>query len=157
MEHRKVSTILIIAGALAAAGGAALMLGFAPAGMAQVRAGYPALAWLFWPGLLFIWLVGGLCAGALWQYFRISLRIGAGKSFCQANARDMARIARLLFDAAGLVLAASAALLLFGLGPIWLSLLLISMAIGAMGLLAYALSRLLSRAVQLQEESDLTV
>ena len=157
MEHRKVSGILIAAGVMAAAGGAAVMLGFAPAGMAQVREAYPALAWVFWPGLLFIWLVGGLCAGALWQYFRISVRIGAGKSFCAANARDMARIAALLFDAAGLVLAASGALLIFGLGPIWLFLLLIGMAIGAMGLLAYALSRLLARAVQLQEENDLTV
>lgn len=44
-----------------------------------------------------------------------------------------------------------------GAGPWCMVPLLLAMASGAMGLLAWALSWLLGRAMQLQEENDLTI
>lgn len=160
MENKKVSHCLIVAGALALLGGAFLFFVYAPLAALECRDTYPELRHLFWPGLISLWCIALLYCAAMADFFRITVRIGRDESFCRANARGLSRIA-LFMGLAGL-----AWLLLLLLppliwqvqyGPAFLALLLAAAASFAMGILAWALGKLLFRAVQLKEENDLTV
>ena len=158
-EQKRLSRMLLLAGALAGVGGLFILFVEAPAAAQECRAAYPEYAWLFWPGLLYVWAVGGLYLSALYQYGRICVRIGQDRSFCAENGKGLHRIARLLFAAAAACAAAPfllAAAAEVG-GPAVVLCLLLALASAAMGMLAWALGKLLMRAVALQEENDLTV
>ena len=87
MEHKRLSHLLIGAGAAACAGLAVLFLLYAPVLGLEVRDMMPEYAFLFWPALLYVWAIGGMYMAAMWQYMRISLRIGQDNSFCAENAQ----------------------------------------------------------------------
>lgn len=159
MDHRRISWLLIAAGAVAALGGAFLFFVYAPLAGLACRETVPELAYLFIPGLVFIWFIGILYALAMACYFRVCLRIGKGMSFHRENVKDLSRIAFLLLSAGAVwVLGIPLGLLLrLGFGAWCFAFLLAAAASAAMGGLAKGLSLLLRRAVALQEENDLTV
>lgn len=159
MNHKRLSLFLKAAGCVAALGGAAVFFGYAPSVGREAKSMYPALAWLFWPMLLYIWGIGGVYAAALAQYMCICGRIGQNRSFCAENAKGMRLIGTLLFVASGLWLALIivSALMPQGFGPAWLIFLLAAMASFAVGVVARVMAYLVRRAAQLQEDSDLTV
>lgn len=159
MEHRKLSMYLKMAGAIAGMGGGLVFLYGVPMLAKNCRQAAPELAFLYWPGLIFAWCLGLLYTLALVHYIRICHRIGQNHSFCPENARDLFRIAALFFGAAIISLLGIGAWLVpaWQLGPGWLALLLVCMASAAVGVLAWALGKLLQRAAALQEENDLTV
>ena len=160
MEHRKVSNLLIGAGSLATLGGCFLFFVEGTVMAREYRDMYPELAHLYWPGLIYIWVIGLVYCCAMAEYFLISARIGQDRSFCRENARDLKRIALLMILAGALwALAAVLPAWIEGiqLGPAFLLFLLASLASLALGLLAWGLSRLLRRAVEMKEENDLTV
>ena len=160
MEHRKISTMLISAGALATVGGAGLFLFYAPVTANECRILYPELSFLFWPALIYLWIIGLFYCASMYEYFRISLRIREDRSFCAENALGLGRIALFLCVAGALWVLLPVlltAVYAIHLGPSYLIFLLAAMASFALGLLAWALSKLLARAVRLKEENDLTV
>ena len=113
-----------------------------------------AVLWL--AGMIALAILYGL---ALQEYFCICLRIGKNRSFCQENAKGLHRIFQFFLSAALLWLAAEFSAFLPGMAwGIWnIAFLLLAMASAAMGILAYALGKLLKRATQLQEENELTI
>lgn len=154
MEHEKLSKLLYVAGGIAAVGGAVLAFVYAPW---AVR-GNAALSAHFWGAMTALWVLVAVLAGALWQYICICRNIGKDCSFCAENVRRMKCIAVLLLVAAGLCVAYGVALAC--LTPGWLGsadMLIIGCACAAMGLLAFALHKLLKNAVALQDENDLTI
>ena len=159
MEHKKISMYLKAAGGIAALGGIAVFFVYAPVMAVDCRRVYPELSFLFWPGLAFVWCLGGMYAAALWQYLRICHRIGQNESFCQENAKSMKIISHLFFGAGIFNFLGMGAWLAdaWRLGPGWVALFLIGMASVAVGVLAWGLGKLLQKAVSLQEENDLTV
>ncbi|MDO5327933.1 MAG: DUF2975 domain-containing protein [Clostridia bacterium] len=160
MEHRKVSGLLIGAGMLATLGGAGLFLLYAPLVANECRTMYPELAFLFWPGLIYLWIIAAFYCAAMAEYFRVCVRIGQDQSFCAQNALGLSRIALCMNIAGSLwVLLSFLPGLIWGIaiGPVFLIFLLAAAASFALGILAWALGRLLSRAVKLKEENDLTV
>ena len=160
MEHRKVSGLLIGAGTLATLGGAGLFLIYAPLVANECRDMYPELAFLFWPGLIYLWIIALFYCAAMAEYFRVCIRIGRDQSFCAENALALGKIALCMNTAGGLwILLSFLPGLLWGIaiGPVFLIFLLAAAASFALGILAWALGKLLSRAVKLKEENDLTV
>lgn len=159
MEHRRVSRLLMLAGAVAALGGAYLFFVDAPMMALYYRELLPELAYLFIPGLVFLWLIGVIYLAAMADYFRVCRRIGQDRSFCPENARSLGRIAGLLLLAAGVwLLGIPAGLVLkLALGGWTAAFLLAAAASAAMGMLALGLARLLKRAAEIKEENDLTV
>ena len=156
IEHKKISRCLLGAGIAAGIGGCTVFLIYL-LGMIQNRFFFPAyLFWLIVAGMCGLALFYGL---ALWEYLCICVRIGNNQSFCRENARGLGRISLHLFLAAGVWLLAQGAALLPDVGPggWWVSFFLFALASAAMGVLSWAIGKLLSRAVQLQEENDLTV
>ena len=160
MKHRQISRLLLTAGGIAFVGAAFLMFVYAPILGQDCAAMYPELSYLYWPMLIGVWALGLVYLPAVALYMRISLRIGQNRSFCPENVRGMQSISRLLAVAAAVEALVVPGLRLAGIdlgGPVWLMLLLLALATAAVALLAYCLSALLHHAVQLQEDSDLTV
>lgn len=105
--------------------------------------------------------ISGCCCAALAAFYRLCGRLASGSAFTEENANAMARIARLLYGCAGMLLAAVLALVIVLLEgefvlPLIFLLLFLCAFFGA-GLLAQALSLLVRRAAALQQESDLTI
>lgn len=159
MNHRRISVFLLLAGLIAMLGILWVFGIYVPLVAQQCALTFSQLKYLYWPALLYLWGIGLLFLAALANYLLISVRIGRNQSFCTQNADGLRTISVLLFIAAALCIAGLAAGLLprmsFG---IWcIPVVLLSLASGAMGMLAWALGWLLRRAVQLQEENDLTI
>lgn len=159
MNHRKISALLLAAGAIAIAGVLWIFGWAVPTAADRCQRLFSGVAWLYWPALLYVWVVGVLMLCAIIQYMRICLRIGRDRSFCKANIAGLRSIARLLFAASAMCLAALAAVFLPNMAPgPWCAFVILpAMASGAMASLAMALSWLLARATQLQEDSELTI
>lgn len=160
MNHKKISFFLIAAGALAAVGIAFIFLFMIPIGAVSWRNALPEFAHLFWPCLIYLWLIGIAYLAALAEYFRVCHRIGNDRSFCAENAVSLGRIARSMGAAGALCLLAIPLVALQPQIPlsIWcIYPLLAAMASLALAVLAWALSKLLRRAVEIKQENDLTV
>ena len=164
MNQKRISRFLIVAGVLAGIGILAAAGVYAPVMAGECRDLYrediPGIEGLYWVGLIGVWTASLLFLLALMEYLRVSARIGKDRSFCRENVKSLSRIALFLWaDGALWILAIFAPGLLFrvDIGPICVVFLLISMANAALGLLSWALGRLLARAVELKEENDLTV
>ncbi len=159
MEHKKLSRYLLAAGIIAGAGAGGIFLIYLLAMISVAidpASPYAYLAFAAMAGMIALAILYGL---ALQEYFCICLRIGKNRSFCQENAKGLHRIFQFLLSAALLWLAAEFSVFLPGMAwGIWnIAFLLFAMASAAMGILAYALGKLLKRATQLQEENDLTI
>ena len=154
MDQKTISRVLIAAGALATAAGIFLFFVFGTRAAIECRQSYPEFSRLFWPGLVWLWTIGLIYCAAMAYYFRIVINIGRDRSFIQENARGLIRIAVLMCAAGVLWLGGILAL---PASPGRLALALAAIASFAMGMLAWALGRLLAHAVQLKEENDLTV
>ena len=159
MEQKRISMWLKAVGLVAMAGLVFEFFVFAPRFAALCAARFEQLVWLRWPALAGLWAVGLLYLASVVFYLRICARIGRDQSFVPDNARDLARIAQLMLGAAGLWGAGCLGVLWVNIGPggIWIGALLMALASGAIATLAWALGKLVRRAVRLQEENDLTV
>lgn len=157
MNHKRLSHLLIASGAVAAAGLGVLFLVYVPLAGRKLRDIGAIWRGLFWPALAYIWVIGGLYMAAMWQYFRISLRIGLDRSFCAENAAGLRRISCLLLLAALLWCVPMLAALCVAAGAYALMFLLAAMASAALGGLAYVLGVMVRQAAQLQEDSELTI
>jgi len=171
MSQKRIAHFLIAAGAMAAAGILALALFYAPSlaqsllfalSVGNEPGSIPSdaqLQALYWLGLIGVWTASLIFLLALYEYFRVSLRIGKEQSFCQENVKSLQHIAFFLAVDAVLWIIAIFLPGIFAVpvGPVWIMFLMISMAHAALGLLALGLSKLLSRAVAIQQENDLTV
>ena len=159
MEHKRLSRLLLLAGWMAVLGCAFIFLLVLPLSGYGYYVHVPEVRMLYVPSLIYFWAAGVCSALALWQYMRICRRIGENRSFCAENARDLRRIAHLLFICGGMLTGYClvACLPQVPFGPELLFCLIAAMAYAAMGLLAWALHRLIQQAVALQEENNLTI
>lgn len=156
MDQKRIGFCLTGAGIAAGIGGAfvVIMYVFSVLGNRDLfPAGVLALIFVGMGLLVFLY---GL---ALLEYLKITVRIGKSRSFCRENGKGLGWIARYLWLAAGLWIASLGAALLPSVGAgIWMwGFLLFALASTAMGGLSWGLGKLVDRAVQLQEENDLTV
>lgn len=130
-----------------------------PSMAVSMRANYPEFSYRFYPWLLFLLSTALPCYAILFFAWRVAVNIGRDKSFSEENAKHFKRIAGI---AAGLSLyffAGNTALLFLNMSHpgIFLGSLLFVLAGAAITIAAAALSRLITKAAALQDESDLTV
>ncbi len=120
---------------------------------------YPELAFLFWPGLIYVWIIGALCYAILYQFWKVCIQIGKENSFSIENSRAFVKISKL-----GVVISVMCFLGMFYLGVNkWLNPGIMFLMIGAIFIgiiitvLAAALSRLILKAYELKKENELTI
>lgn len=159
MENKKVARYLTAAGIVAAVGGAAAVCITVPGTALLLGEEAPQQMRYFWLVFAYALALVALCVLALREYFLICRRIGQNNSFCAENARGLNRIGLYLLTGSGLCLTAFGALLLPEVSAgLWcIELVVLAVAGAAMGVLAWALGKLLDRAVRLQEENELTI
>ena len=93
MDQKRISRVLVAAGAVAMAAGIFLFFIYGPRMASECRTAYPELAGMFWPGLIWLEAIGLMYLAAMVEYFRIVLNIGRERSFIPENARGLSRIA----------------------------------------------------------------
>lgn len=160
MTYKKLSGLLWAAGLLALLCGGLMMAVYLCGTLSLLRLDYTdtekGVACVL---AVFGCLISGLYLYSFVQYFRITRRIGSRTPFCNENAEGLRQIFLCFMSAAGLWLLSAILCFWPGLavGPMWFSLPLCALGTLALGVLAYALSRLIRQAIVLQEENRLTV
>ena len=119
----------------------------------------PELTRMFWPWMIFIWLLAIPCFTVLVYVWKVSTAVGQEEVFSMKTARWVKNSALLIFMDVGLLFVGNALFALLGMthfSVILLSLIIciISMAIGV---LTAALARYITKAAALQEEADGTI
>lgn len=113
----------------------------------------------FWPWLIFIWATAVPCCVALVLAWKIAGNIGADRSFSLANGKLLKRIAALALGDAAFFFVGNIVLLFLNMnhpGIVLFSLLVVFVGI-AIATAAAALAHLVTKAAELQEQSDWTI
>ena len=119
----------------------------------------PEMSSYFWPWLIFIWVTGIPCYIALFFAWKIAANIGGDKSFSLSNAKLLKWISILAAGDAAFFFLGNIVFLLLNMNhpSIVLLSLIIEFAGVAISVAAAALSHLVMKAADLQEQSDLTI
>lgn len=119
----------------------------------------PEMAGRYWPWLTLFLLTAVPCYGALGLGWKIAADIGRDRSFCRENADRMRWISNLAFGDVLLFFCGNAILLFLSMSHpgVFLLSLLPDMLGVAIAICAAALSHLIYRSAQLQQDADLTV
>lgn len=116
---------------------------------------------LYWGILIFFWISGIPAFGCLWKFWGICVRIGQDRSFTDENARAMRAMSH--FMLADAVLFAGFLLVDVIAKWYWQSFWMLILAVLSIGvsiclsIVCAALSHLIYKASQLQEDQDLTI
>ena len=125
----------------------------------HIAAAEPEFSYCYWPWLLFIWGSGAPCYAAVALAWRIVTKIGRDRSFCMENARDLQRIAIAAAVDAAYFFIGNIVFLFLGMnhpGVVLGSMVIVFVGL-AVAAIAAALSHLVRKAADLQEQSDLTI
>ena len=119
----------------------------------------PKISSYFWPWLIFIWVTGIPCYIALFFAWKIAANIGVDKSFSLSNAKLLKWISILAAGDAAFFFLGNIVFLLLNMNHpsiVLLSLIIVFAGV-AISVAAAALSHLVMKAADLQEQSDLTI
>lgn len=153
--------ILIIFGLLLAV----LLFVIMPSIGRQVMTDVPETAFLFWPCLVFVWVMGVPVYMMLMEAWKVCRRIGSGQPFCGENAKSFVVIGQyslldcvLLFlgNVAFAIMSSVTGLHIYSGGIPIFSLLLIFIGL-ALAVAAATLSHLIYKASDMNEENELTI
>ena len=124
-----------------------------------LAASYPEFAYCYLPWMILIWVTGIPCYVALAFGWRIAGNIGKNYSFSIENAKLLKRIAILAVADTGFFFVMNIVYLLLNMNhPAFVLMSLIVLVIGiAISAVSAALSHLVRKAADLQEQSDLTI
>ena len=125
----------------------------------MLAAEYPEFAYCYLPWMILIGVTGIPCYVALAFGWRIARSIGMARSFSLENAKLLKRIAILAVADTGFFFVMNIVYLLLNMNhPAFVLMSLIVLVIGiAISAVSAALSHLVRKAAELQEQSDLTI
>ncbi len=158
-KHKKVSIILKVFTIFTAFVGGIFFFLYLPSIIHEMADMYPEAEWLYFPGLIGIWLIAGLCYVSLFFFWRICTQIGKDNSFSKENIVSMKVIGGLSIAVFCLIIGGTIFLGVIhylGLGILVLVFFFLFAASG-IAVLALSLSALIANAMQLKEENDLTI
>ena len=125
----------------------------------SLRSSYPEFSNRFWPWFLFIWVSGIPCFMVLYYGWKISANIGNDQSFTDQNASLLKNISVLAALDAAFFFTGNIVLLFMNMSHPGVTLMSLIVVFGgvAITIASAALSHLIVKAADLQEESDLTI
>ena len=159
MEQKALARWLKVILAGVAACGLAVYLMIIPGYGASMASFYPEFSYAYYPWLYFLWGTALPIYAALFLGWKIAANIGSDRSFTAENAKYLKWISWLAAGDAGYFFIGNIVLLFANCshpGIALLSLLFVFAGI-AVAVAAAALSHLVNRAADLQEQSDLTI
>ena len=125
----------------------------------ECAASYPALAFLYWPGIVFGGVTAVFCYAILYQFWKVCVQIGKDNSFSYENAKAFKNMSRLLIVLAelwffALLILAVKHWLNFEIG---MKIIVIIFLWTAIAVLTAALSHLVWKAYEMKQENELTI
>ncbi|MGI6200218.1 MAG: DUF2975 domain-containing protein [Christensenellales bacterium] len=137
----------------------ALVGALVPTLAGEIARSNPELAYLYWPGVLFVWATAAPVYAALAQAWLVCGSIGAGQAFCQRNVGRLKTMGLCMVIDAVLYLLAMVLLIAMNLGhPSILLVILAVVFVGvALAVVFFTLSHLTDKAAALQRDQDLTI
>ncbi len=159
MNQRELSSWLKALVVLSGTMGIVLCFWLAPTYGQRLALNDPQLAHLFWPCLIFIWIGCIPVYAALYQAWIIFTNIGNDDSFCEENVRRLKIVSKLSIAEIIMYFGAAVALLIANLIHIQVFIVIFVILFAAIfvAMSSAALSHLVSKAVALQQENDLTI
>lgn len=139
--------------------GLVIYAGILPFWGGDIAAENPEFAYCYWPWLIFLWITAVPCYTALVFAWKIAVNIGADRSFSMENARLLEKISLLAAGDAAFFFLGNIVLLCLNMnhpGIVLLSMLLVFAGV-AVTVVSAALSHLVRKAAELQEQSDFTI
>ncbi|MEA4815228.1 hypothetical protein SDC9_157545 [bioreactor metagenome] len=120
---------------------------------------YPEFAYCYLPWIILVWITGVPCYVVLVFGWRIAGNIGRDRSFCMENAKLLKWIAVLAAADTGFFFVMNIVYLFLNMNhPAIVLMSLIVLVVGiAISAVSAALSHLVRKAAELQEQSDLTI
>lgn len=139
--------------------GAAVFFIFVPALAKEMRRSYPEYAFLYWPGLIYDFIIATGCYAILFQFWNICCQIGLDNSFSRENAAAFKRISRLAVLMAVIWFAGFLGLAVMRyLHASWMLFMLFAIFMSfVVAVCAAALSHLVLKAYELRQENELTI
>lgn len=125
----------------------------------EMASEYPEVAFLYWPGMIYGWAIGALCYAVLYQFYQVCRRIGQDRSFSMENAKAFVVISRLLLVMGGIWFGGILFLAVFHwLNPAIMILMILAVLCSMiLAILSAALSHLIRKAYELEQECELTI
>ena len=125
----------------------------------EMRRGYPEAAFLYWPGLVYNFVIAADCYAILFQFWTVCREIGRDNSFSRENAAAFRRISRIAAVMAVLWFAGLAGLtIMHYMQPAILLFMIFAVFVSAAAAIcAAALSHLIWKAYEMQQENELTI
>lgn len=120
---------------------------------------YPEAAFLYWPGLVYGYVIAAGCYAVLYQFWTVCREIGRDNSFSKENADAFKAISRLAVALACVWFAGFAGLIVIRyVQPAVMLFLVFAVFISfIVAICAAALSHLVWKAYELKQENDLTI
>lgn len=125
----------------------------------NLASGYPEFSDRYWPWLIFLWITAIPCYAALAFGWKIADNIGKDRSFSMDNAKLLKWIAWMAAGDSAFFFVGNVGMMLFGMShpAVLLASMMLVFAGVAVTVAAAALSHLVRKAADLQEQSDLTI
>lgn len=139
--------------------GAVFFFFLVPVLAGEMKREYPQAAFLYWPGLVYSFVIAACCYTVLYQFWTVCREIGRDNSFSKENAAAFKHISRIAVALAGVWFAGFAGLTAMGYmqGGIMLFMLGAVVASFIVAVCAAALSHLVWKAYELKQENELTI
>lgn len=159
MKQKELSMWLKFLVTLAGIMGIVLCFWFAPVFGKMMAEKEPRLAYMFWPCLIYIWLACVPVYLALYEAWRIFTNIGDDRSFSTENVHRLKKITKLSILEVIMYFLAAIVLLVVDMVSIQIFIVIFIILFASMfvSVCASVLSHLVSKAVELQNENDLTI
>ena len=125
----------------------------------EMRDTYPEVGFLYWPGMIYGWVIGIGCYSVLFLFWRVCNEIRKDNSFSKENADAFVQISRIALALAiiwfvGFTLLAIKQWLGVAITILMIFAVLISIIVA---ILAAALSHLILKAYEMKQENELTI
>lgn len=159
MKQKELSIWLKFLVTLAGVMGIVLCFWFAPVFGRMMAENDPSLAHMYWPCLIYIWIACIPVYLALFEAWKIFSNIGNDKSFVTENVHRLKRITKLSITEVMMYFFAAIVLLMVDMVNIQIFIVIFIILFASMfvSVCASVLSHLVRKAVQLQDENDLTI
>lgn len=120
---------------------------------------YPEAAYLYWPGLVYGWVIAAICYAMLLQFWNICTQIGRDNSFSMENAMAFKRMSRMAVLMAVLWFAGIVSLVVMRwVQPAIMLFMIFAMLLSFIAAICTAaLSHLVLKAYELKQENELTI
>ena len=159
MNQKRMSLMLKSVTIIIGLMGTVFFLILLPALANDLRNGYKEATYLYWPGLLYGWLIGVIVYAALYNFWKICCEIGKDNSFSKENIKYLNNIGLLAIIAAtvwftGLVVLISINVISIAFFVLMVVGIIASVAIA---IITIVLAHLVDKAYELKSENELTI